>query len=120
MNVLHLQGKLPPAQDAFMKPNKPPEELYDVRKDPDEVHNLAADPASPGMLKELRAELEQWRKSVGDPGVSEQFRRSGWSSIYPTRSLAAWEHIVSDWENYVLNGGRFPNIEAPPEVKQRK
>ena len=32
LNVSHLEGKLPPEQDAFMQPVKPPEELYDLRK----------------------------------------------------------------------------------------
>jgi len=118
MNVLHLEGKLPPAQDAFMQPNKPREELYDVRADPDEVHNLAADPASAGVLKELRDALGQWRQSVGDPGVSEDFRDSGWSPTYPTRPLSEWKPILSAWEDYVLRGGHLPHIETPAEFKK--
>ena len=117
MNVLHLQEKLTPAQDAFMQPSKPPEELYDVRNDPDEVYNLAADPAYAGVLKEMRAALEQWRLSVGDPGVNELFRHSGWSPMYPTRSLPEWEQILSQWEEYVLHGGSYPFIEMPSVFK---
>jgi N-sulfoglucosamine sulfohydrolase len=115
MNVLHLQEKLTPAQDAFMQPHKPKEELYDVRQDPDEVHNLANDPAHAEVLQELRTALQQWRQSVGDPGVSEAFRTSGWSPKYPTRSLPEWEQIEDDWETYVLHGGAFPKIATPPE-----
>jgi N-sulfoglucosamine sulfohydrolase len=117
MNVLHLQNKLPPVQDAFMRPAKPDEELYDVSKDPDEVHNLAADPAFAAVLKELRAELQQWRQSVGDEGVSELFRKTGWSAQYPTRPLAEWEQIESEWERYVLKGAPYPHITTPPEFK---
>jgi len=114
MNVLHMENKLSPAQDAFMQPSKPAEELYDVHKDPDEVHNLAADPACAGVLKEMRAELSQWQQSVGDPGVTNEFRNSGWSARYPTRSLEEWRRIESDWEKYVLHGGDFPHIGNPP------
>lgn len=117
MNVLHLENKLSPAQDAFMQPGKPAEELYDLRNDPDEVHNLAPDPASAGVLKEMRAELQQWRQSVGDPGVTEAFRNSGWSAKYPTRSLPEWQQIESNWEHYVLHGGAFPKIGNPPDMQ---
>lgn len=90
MNVLHLQGKLSAEQDAFMEPTKPPEELYELREDPHEILNLARDPAYAAVLREMRVELEKWRKSVGDPGVTPEFRAGGWSSKYPTRSLAEW------------------------------
>jgi hypothetical protein len=113
MNVLHIQGKLPPEQDAFMLPGKPPEELYDLRKDPREIHNVAQDQTYASVIKEMRAELEKWRKSVGDPGVSEEFRKGGWPSKYPTRSLAEWQSILSEWENYVLRSGPMPKISEP-------
>src|SRR5205085_7790478 len=41
---LHSEGKLTPAQELFMAPKKPEEELYDLKSDPDEIHNLAASP----------------------------------------------------------------------------
>ena len=113
MNVLHLQGKLPPEQDAFMQPAKPPEELYDLRKDPHELHNLADEPACADTLKELRGELEHWRTSVGDPGVTEEFRKGGWSAKYPTRTLGEWQAIVLQWEEYILRSGPKPKIPTP-------
>ena len=97
LNVLHLQGKLPPKQDAFMQPSKSPEELYDLRTDPHELHNLAQDPACAPVLQELRAELDQWRKAVGDPGINDEFRKGGWSAKYPTRSLEEWQRIEQQW-----------------------
>ena len=114
LNVLHLQGKLPPEQDAFMQAGKPPEELFDLRNDPHELHNLAADPACAAVLQELRAELAQWRKAVGDPGITEEFRQGGWSAKYPTRSLAEWQRIEQQWEEYLLRGGPAPKISSPP------
>ncbi len=47
---------------------RPAEELYDVRSDPHELRNLAADPAHAEALVRLRAELDAWMKEQGDPG----------------------------------------------------
>ncbi|MEZ5274795.1 MAG: sulfatase-like hydrolase/transferase [Opitutaceae bacterium] len=53
------QGALTPAQVAFWQP-RPPEELYDLQSDPDEVINLAGSPAHQEVLKRFqRAHLDQ-------------------------------------------------------------
>lgn len=49
------QGKLTREQALFAAAGKPIEELFDVQADPDEVHNLAADPKYRDPLKQLRA-----------------------------------------------------------------
>jgi N-sulfoglucosamine sulfohydrolase len=41
LNVLHLEGRLPPHQDRFMVAHKPEFELYDLQNDPYELINLA-------------------------------------------------------------------------------
>lgn len=55
---------------AFGK--RPPEELYDVRKDPDQVKNVAADPAYAKAKAELSARLMKILTEAGDPRVVEQ------------------------------------------------
>lgn len=45
---------------------RPSEELYDLRKDPQEQHNLALDPGQSERVKAVRAELEAWMKQQGD------------------------------------------------------
>jgi arylsulfatase A-like enzyme len=40
--------------------------LYDLEKDPDELTNLANDPAAEGVRKELEARLAKWMKDTGD------------------------------------------------------
>ncbi|KAL2434633.1 N-sulfoglucosamine sulfohydrolase [Exophiala dermatitidis] len=57
---------------------RPPEELYDLENDPDEIHNLASDESYRTLLLEFRARLEQWQRDTGDPwlyrdGVSLRF-----------------------------------------------
>jgi arylsulfatase A-like enzyme len=44
------------------------EELYDLRNDPLEQHNLAANPNKARVLSELQAQLDQWMESQGDRG----------------------------------------------------
>ncbi|MFK7852125.1 MAG: sulfatase [Akkermansiaceae bacterium] len=46
---------------------RPAEELYDCRKDPNQIDNLAADPAYQETLAKLRARLSAHLKATGDP-----------------------------------------------------
>lgn len=43
------------------------EELYDLKKDPLEQHNLAGDEEYSGVLRELRSKVEQWMNDTNDP-----------------------------------------------------
>jgi N-sulfoglucosamine sulfohydrolase len=133
MNVLNLQGKLTPQQAAFMAESKPEIELFDLRKDPHEVNNVADDPKYAGVKTELLAELDAWRTSViKDQGVSADFRAKGifpascptptvgeWVGLntknydfskygsppwYPTRTLEEWKKARALWEPYVFRG----------------
>jgi arylsulfatase A-like enzyme len=62
------EGKLSPAQQPFMADARPPEELYDIQSDPNELNNLAADPARASTVKQLRQTLDDWIKTTGDKG----------------------------------------------------
>lgn len=45
---------------------RPPVELYDLQKDPYEMHNLAGDPAYAKTVSSLRERLYQWMRSQGE------------------------------------------------------
>ncbi|MEO6810061.1 MAG: sulfatase-like hydrolase/transferase, partial [Isosphaeraceae bacterium] len=80
---LHDEGALTPIQDAFWKP-KPSEELYDLKTDPDEVHNLAGSPEHQAVQARLRTAQQDLARSIRDVGFlpeGERFRRS--QSISP-------------------------------------
>ena len=49
--------------------SKPAEELYDTEADPDEVRNLADDPARQARLAEMSAALTDWMDRTGDTGL---------------------------------------------------
>ena len=51
-----------------------PEELYDVVKDPDCLHNLIDSPKHQAELKKLRATLDAWMVKSKDPTL-EAFRK---------------------------------------------
>ena len=47
--------------------HRPKEELYDLTNDPDELRNLASDPAHAKTLSELRERLRAWQVETNDP-----------------------------------------------------
>jgi len=65
-------GKLTAAQAAPYG-KRVAEELYDLQSDPDEVVNLAANPAFEKQLNEMRQQLEAWIEDTDDKG---QYPRS--------------------------------------------
>lgn len=76
---LHLEGKLNQEQDAFWN-RKPPEELYDLQNDPDEVKNLAGSPAHREMQARLRQAQQDHALKIRDLGFlpeGEMFARAG-------------------------------------------
>ncbi len=69
LRELHAQGKLSPLQEEILfSPTRPKEELYDVKADPFETRNLAAEPQHQSTLETLRERLERWMRETRDPG----------------------------------------------------
>ncbi len=62
---LYRAGKLDAVRRRFFEP-RAPEALYDLEKDPYELHNLAGDPAHAQTLESLRARLTEWVKGMPD------------------------------------------------------
>jgi arylsulfatase A-like enzyme len=50
----------------YARTEKAPWVLYDLEKDPDELTNLATDPASEPVRRELEARLAKWMTDTGD------------------------------------------------------
>ena len=62
---LFQEGNLNSAQSAFFTP-KPAEMLFDLAADPDEVNNLASDPAHASLLKVMRERLNEKLTRIND------------------------------------------------------
>jgi N-sulfoglucosamine sulfohydrolase len=71
LKELDAQGKLTAAQKFLTAPTMPPEELYDLQKDPYEIHNLAdsSDAGEQAELKKLRGVVEKWIEETHDQGA---------------------------------------------------
>jgi uncharacterized sulfatase len=70
---LAFEGKLDPTPMLFMARTKPKEELYDLEKDPYEIHNLANSTENQDILKDMRAALDKWIIDTKDLGaISEK------------------------------------------------
>lgn len=81
---LYEQGKLNAAQRRFWE-TKPPEELYDLETDPDEVNNLADSAAHRQILERMRQAQREHALRIRDVGFlpeDEIYRRSQGSSPY--------------------------------------
>src|SRR5690606_20771298 len=65
--IAYQERGLDAIQVAFWKP-KPFEELYDTDTDPDNVHNLAEDPAYRRGLDRMRSALADWMIASKDVG----------------------------------------------------
>ncbi|GAB4141498.1 MAG: hypothetical protein Tsb009_11270 [Planctomycetaceae bacterium] len=68
MRTLHAQGKLNDVQKVLMAPHRPAEELYDIKNDPYEIHNLANSLEHQAILKTFRAKLNTWIEETNDLG----------------------------------------------------
>ncbi|MFK5924537.1 MAG: sulfatase [Verrucomicrobiota bacterium] len=68
MRELHSQGKLTGPPAALLAPHRPKEELYDLKQDPYEIHNLALSPDHSEIKARLSKELNAWMDRIDDQG----------------------------------------------------
>lgn len=118
------EGKLDAAQAKFWQ-RKPPEELFDLQSDPDEVKNLADSPDHQVVLRRmrgaLRSELLAWR-DLGFLPEGEIHSRAGkdapWTmgrddSRYPMRAIMEMAELASslkpDVTARLVNGLKAPD-----------
>lgn len=64
--LIHFYGKALNMKGARNITLDPEWELYDNQKDPQQMHNVYADPNHAPVLRELRMELDRLRREVGD------------------------------------------------------
>ncbi|MFN9912453.1 MAG: hypothetical protein ACK53L_07715, partial [Pirellulaceae bacterium] len=52
---------------------RPAEELYDLRRDPDQLTNVAAEPAYASQRAAMRSRVEAWMQQTQDPRVDPKY-----------------------------------------------
>jgi len=67
-HALAYAGKLQGPAALFMAARKPPEQLFDLRNDPDELRNLSDQSDYAGVLDKFRAALRNWQFEIRDTG----------------------------------------------------
>lgn len=65
--------KKDPARTSFYI-NRPEEELYDVRKDPFQLHNLAKSTSLNGVKKKMKTALSTFMHQQGDEGIDTEWK----------------------------------------------
>jgi arylsulfatase A-like enzyme len=89
---VYLAGGCDEVQSRFWRP-KPEEEFYDLRADPDEVHNLIDDPGHERRIEQMRQAVDEHMLAVNDNGfIPEGHPAEGWVAsrkpgAYPLRRL---------------------------------
>lgn len=58
---------------AIDEPKEPEWELFDLEKDPYELHNVYSDPAYADVVKELKEELHRLQRKVGDKPYEQEY-----------------------------------------------
>jgi uncharacterized sulfatase len=69
---LFQQNKLNDAQAAFWQP-KPIEELYDLKSDPEQVHNLINSPDRQPDILRMRVAHREWERRIKDLGYLSEW-----------------------------------------------
>lgn len=70
---MHKRGELEGSAAYIFSDSRAVEELYDLQKDPDEVNNLAGDPAYKSKLVKMRKQLAEWQLKVHDKGLIDEY-----------------------------------------------
>jgi arylsulfatase A-like enzyme len=91
----YLKGNLDQIQQRFWQ-TKPTEELYQVAKDPYNIHNLASDPAFQDVLHRMRRANRKWMLSLPDLGFIPESRFDAIRGGKPLYTAVRKKHIPVD------------------------
>ena len=113
---LQADGKLTGPAALWMRTSRPPEELYDTRTDPHQIHDLAAEPAHRATLERLRRAVTDWMARSHDQGLvnePEMIQRMWPGGVQPE---TAQPYILSRRDTEVQARRESMTIPSPTEI----
>ncbi len=72
---------------------RPAEELYDLKKDPHELNNLASDPSLGEIKQELTKEMQDYLKRTGDPRMEGKHPWDSYPYFHPISKDERWKNL---------------------------
>lgn len=109
----------PEVRAAYAVMEKPPRyELYDLRADPHEFHNLAAAPEHAATLVELTQALTQWRQSTRDPLLEAQNLDQLTAEVSAVKSKSESRQLTWGYPDYFF--GKEPVRPSKTAKKKKK
>ncbi len=85
LKVLEKKDALPPEQARLLQPTKPKEELYDLKTDPFELHNLARKDEYQDKLYEMQSILDAWIVRTDDQAEKGGFGATSMEELIAMR-----------------------------------
>jgi len=110
---LYKEGKLNAVQSAFVGPERPSEEFYDLDKDPHEIRNLAKDSKYATEFARHRKILIDWMKETDDKG------QYGESTEGLLQVMYRWGKKCVNPE-YDAVRKKYGEVEPPPRKKGKR
>ncbi len=101
MIEMHKNGELEGGAAYIFRESRDVEELYDLEKDPDEIHNLAAIPEYRGQLFKMRKQLADWQLKVHDTGLIDEYNLV--QLFWPGLIQPATEQVVVHEEKGIVS-----------------
>jgi uncharacterized sulfatase len=110
-----VKAQSDPATAAYLKSLqfRPKEELYDVSRDPDEMRNLADDPAHAAALADMRSRLDAWMQQQGDDGSSAYHGEAGANVRFIDQFYARQKVVNARLYGKGLTGGATVELLCP-------
>jgi N-sulfoglucosamine sulfohydrolase len=113
---LNAERKLTGAAALWMRTSRPAEELYDVRADPHQIHNIADDQSHRATLESMRQAVVDWMARIDDQGLvnePEMIDRMWPGGVQP---VTAQPYIVPRRSTETPARPERMTIDAPMEV----
>jgi len=114
-----ISSASPTIRAAYGVMEKPPRyELYDLKSDPFEFHNLASSPETSAILDELKKQLTTWRQQTHDPLLDETNLQRLTAEVTAVQSKAEGKTLTWRYPDYFF--GKAPAETAASKKNKKK